>query len=53
MKEGMNKSMEYVLTTENLSKIYGAKKAVDKVNIHVKKEIFTVLSEKTEQEKPL
>ena len=29
--------MEYVLTTENLSKIYGAKKAVDKVNIHVKK----------------
>ena len=37
MKEGMNKSMEYVLTTENLSKIYGAKKAVDKVNMHVKK----------------
>lgn len=29
--------MEYVLTTENLTKIYGAKKAVDKANMHVKK----------------
>ena len=29
--------MEYVLTTENLTKIYGAKKAVNKVNMHVKK----------------
>lgn len=29
--------MNYVLTTENVTKVYGAHKAVDRVNIHVEK----------------
>lgn len=29
--------MEYILSTHNLTKIYGKQKAVDKVNLHIKK----------------
>lgn len=36
--------MEYLLTTENLSKVYGRQKAVDRVNLHVKKgEIYGLI----------
>ncbi len=34
--ERMRKHMEYLLLTENLTKQYRKKKAVDSVNIHVK-----------------
>ena len=29
--------MEYILTTNNLTKIYGEKRAADNVNLHIKK----------------
>ena len=29
--------MEYILTTENLTKAYGTHKAADQINIHIKK----------------
>jgi ABC-2 type transport system ATP-binding protein len=29
--------MEYILTTENLTKAYGKHKAADQINIHIKK----------------
>lgn len=36
--------MEYLLTTDNLSKVYGKQKAVDRVSLHVKKgEIYGLI----------
>ena len=31
------KEMEYVLTTENVTKVYGKNKVVNRVNMHMKK----------------
>ena len=32
----LNDLMEYILTTENLTKVYGNYKAADNINIHIK-----------------
>lgn len=45
-------SGKYVLRTENLTKIYGSHRAVNAVDIHVKKGDITVLSERTERVSP-
>lgn len=42
---------KYLLETKNLTKEFGKFKAVNDVNLHIKREQFTVLSGETEQEK--
>ena len=44
--------MEYILQTDNLSKVYGEKTVLDHVSIHVPKKSIYGLREKTEREKP-
>lgn len=44
--------MEYILQTENLSKVYGAKTVLNHVSIHVPKGSIYGLVAKTEREKP-
>lgn len=44
--------MEYILQTDNLSKIYGTKTVLDHVSIHVPKKSIMVWSERTEPERP-
>jgi ABC-type branched-subunit amino acid transport system ATPase component len=43
--------MSYLLETDKLTKIYGKQKAVNEVNVHLEKVLFTALSEETAQEK--
>lgn len=43
--------MEYILQTNNLSKVYGTKTVLNDVSIHVPKALFTVWLEKTAQGK--
>ena len=42
---------EYLLQTRGLTKQYGRHKAVENVDIHVKKVPFMALQEETEQER--
>lgn len=44
--------MDYILQTDNLSKVYGAKTVLDHVSIHVPKKSIYGLVEKAAQEKP-
>nr|WP_302666238.1 hypothetical protein [uncultured Agathobaculum sp.] len=44
--------MEYILQTENLSKVYGAKTVLNHVSIHVPKKSIYGLVGKTVLEKP-
>lgn len=44
--------MEYILQTDNLSKVYGAKTVLDRVSIHVPKKSIYGLVGKTELAKP-
>ena len=44
--------MEYILQTDNLSKVYGVKTVLNHVSIHVPKSQSMVWWEKTEQERP-
>lgn len=43
--------MEYILQTDNLSKVYGVKTVLNHVSIHVPKKSIYGLVGKTEQEK--
>lgn len=44
--------MEYILQTDNLSKVYGTKTVLNHVSIHVPKGSIYDWWEKTEPEKP-
>lgn len=44
--------MEYILQTDNLSKVYGTKTVLNHVSIHVPKKSIYGLVGKTEPEKP-
>ena len=47
-KKRRKKMSEYLLATHGLTKQFGHHKAVDHVDLHVKKVRFTALSEETE-----